>query len=91
MKKIAACVDTLCCVLPFEERYFKDRGVNGVYVGHPMFDAPAETPESDPARMEPPLPGMDGSGPRIAVFPGSRRAEISRQMPAMLEILSHGD
>jgi len=88
VKKIARCVDTLCCILPFEERYFQDRGVNGVYVGHPMFDVPVDTAESDPALAEPPLPGATDDGPKIAVFPGSRRAEIGKHMPVMLEMLS---
>jgi lipid-A-disaccharide synthase len=87
VKKIAASVDTLCCILPFEEKYFRERGVNGVYVGHPMFDVPAETAETDPARLDPPLPGKDG-GLKVAIFPGSRRAEIKGHMPAMLEVIS---
>jgi lipid-A-disaccharide synthase len=86
VKKIAAAVDTLCCVLPFEEAYFKERKVNGVYVGHPMFDEPAQSGETDPALLDPPLPS--GNGPRVAIFPGSRKAEIDKQMPPMLEILS---
>ena len=53
VKKIAQVVDTLCCVLPFEEKYFQERGVGGVYVGHPMFDLPADVPENDPARLDP--------------------------------------
>jgi len=46
VKKIKECVDTLCCVLPFEEKYFQERGVNSVYVGHPMFDTPADVPST---------------------------------------------
>jgi lipid-A-disaccharide synthase len=90
VKKIAAAVDTLCCILPFEEKYFRERNVNGVYVGHPMFDAAAESAETDPALLNPPLPGDagGGGGMRVAIFPGSRRAEIDKQMPPMLEILS---
>ncbi len=88
VKKIAAAVDTLCCILPFEEKYFKERGVRAAYVGHPMFDTPADTPETDPARLEPPLPGIDGKGYRVAIFPGSRRAEIDGQMPPMLKVLA---
>jgi len=87
VKKIAASVDTLCCILPFEEKYFRERGVNGVYVGHPMFDVPAETAQTDPARLDPPLPGKDG-GIKVAIFPGSRKAEINAHMPAMLEVIS---
>lgn len=126
IKKIRQSVDTLCCVLPFEEQYFHERGVHGVYVGHPMFDTPADTPDTDPLRLEPPLPGMKSeatplaarpstvspepvpsrsasraarlpftpppasspAAPRIAIFPGSRRAEIDAHMPPMLEIIS---
>lgn len=91
VKKIKRCVNTLCCILPFEETYFKRAGVNAIYVGHPMFDAPVDTPETDPAAVEPPLPGLktpEKSTLRIAVFPGSRKAEIAAHMPAMLDMLS---
>lgn len=90
VKKIAQVVDTLCCVLPFEEKYFQERGVGGVYVGHPMFDVPAEVPENDPARLDPPLPGRNGEpgGMKVAIFPGSRKAEIDRHMPPMLRIMA---
>ncbi|HVX85850.1 MAG TPA: lipid-A-disaccharide synthase [Phycisphaerae bacterium] len=85
VKKIAASVDALCCVLPFEEGYFRERGVHAVYVGHPMFDAAAQTAENDPERLEPALPTGE---PKVAIFPGSRRAEIGHHMPPMLAILS---
>ena len=85
VKKIAASVDTLCCVLPFEEAYFTERQVHATYVGHPMFDTPAADPATDPALLDPPLPKGE---PRIAIFPGSRRAEIANHMPPMLAVLS---
>ncbi len=117
VKKIAANVNTLCCILPFEEPYFRKRRVNAVYVGHPMFDTPADDPAFDPLAVDPPLPGLKPAGesraatgkstprlpfsrmtssgpeptydsPRVALFPGSRRAEIDAHMPAMLEIIS---
>jgi lipid-A-disaccharide synthase len=100
IKKVRARINTLCCILPFEEAYFRERGVNAVYVGHPMFDLPADTAASDPRLASPafPIPPGDapwsaeasvaGLGPRIAVFPGSRRAEVRAHMPPMLEILS---
>jgi lipid-A-disaccharide synthase len=92
VKKIRARVDTLCCVLPFEEAYFKERGVHAHYVGHPMFDMPADRPEADPRALQPALPGWADNAPKIAIFPGSRRAEINGHMPPMLDILSeiHG-
>ncbi len=82
VKKIRACVDTLCCILPFEEKYFADSGVHAVYVGHPMFDHPLE---AEAAALDPPLPA---GGPHVAIFPGSRRAEIAKHMPPMLEVLA---
>jgi lipid-A-disaccharide synthase len=85
VKKIAASVDTLCCVLPFEEKYFQERQVHAAYVGHPMFDFPANAAETDPALLDPPLPRGD---PKVAIFPGSRRAEIANHMPPMLAVLS---
>jgi lipid-A-disaccharide synthase len=117
VKKIRRVVDTLCCILPFEEAYFRERGVNAVYVGHPMFDTEVDTVETDPARLEPPLPNVSvpavrvaasvgarrgrhlpewwgtatfsgERGPKVAIFPGSRKQEIDGQMPPMLEIMS---
>jgi len=81
VKKVRERVDTLCCVLPFEEAYFRERGVNAVYVGHPMFDTPVGS-------QEPEARSQNGGGPRVAIFPGSRRAEIEGHMGPMLEILS---
>jgi len=96
IKKLRLWVDTLCCVLPFEEAYFRERNVNALYVGHPMFDVPADAEGSDPAlRGEGEGGGEAPHGnaglelaPRIAIFPGSRRAEIDAHMQPMLEILS---
>jgi lipid-A-disaccharide synthase len=79
--KIKASVDTLCCVLPFEEKYFGERGVRAIYVGHPMFDVPVGS------GGETNLPRTPGAGPNIAIFPGSRKAEIKGHMPAMLTVL----
>ncbi len=98
MGKVRSSVDTLCCILPFEESYFKKHNVNAVYVGHPMFDLPADLPENDPANIDPPLPGMAGRGstgngehldaPRVALLPGSRTGEIQNNLPPMLEMIS---
>ncbi len=78
VRKIRKCIDTLCCMFPFEEEYFRKRGVNAVYVGHPMFDMPLE--EVTP---RPPFPAGE---PRIALFPGSRKAEIRKHMGPMLSV-----
>lgn len=83
VKQIRQVVNTLCCVLPFEENYFAERGVNAVYVGHPMFDEPADVPANDPARLDPPLPD---ASPKLLLLPGSRKFEINANLPAMLAV-----
>ena len=82
IKLVRATVDTLCCVLPFEEHYFGHQGVHAVYVGHPLFDQAANRVETDPETLKPPLPK---GGLRIALLPGSRKAEIAANLPPMLE------
>ena len=57
-RQIVRDIDRLACILPFEEKYFKERGVNGVYVGHPMFDAPAQSAESGSVTNRFPTPGV---------------------------------
>ncbi|MEO0249103.1 MAG: lipid-A-disaccharide synthase [candidate division WOR-3 bacterium] len=57
----------LLCILPFEERYFRDRGVRASFVGHPLVDKlmdikPVETVGS----------------PAFAFLPGSRPHEVRR-------------
>ncbi len=76
IKQVRARVDTLCCVLPFEEEYFRNRGVNAVYVGHPIF-------ENRPA-AGPVVPHLPEGNMKIALFPGSRRSEIEANLPVML-------
>ena len=82
IKGVRATVDKLCCVLPFEQQYFGHQGVSTVYVGHPLFDQAANRPESDPETLKPPLPNAPL---RIALLPGSRKAEIAANFPPMLE------
>lgn len=82
IKTLRAAVDTLCCVLPFEQAYFGQQGVPTVYVGHPLFDLPANRPQTDPNMLKPPLPKAPV---RLALLPGSRQAEIAANFPPMLE------
>jgi len=67
-------VTKLMVLYPFEERWFKERGLDAVYVGHPLA---ARVPRGHPAPM--------GRSPRICVMPGSRKSELARLWPVMLE------
>lgn len=82
-KRIGRLVDELCCILPFEEAFLRERGVNATYVGNPVVDQlPAQ---AGTAAFRAAL-GLDVSRPVLAVLPGSRRSEIARLAPVMREI-----
>ena len=78
--KLRKYCDKLCCILPFEQRYLRDRGVRATYVGSPVF----ETLRPRPASL-PDLAKAWAAGTwQVAMLPGSRPAEIAGHMPAML-------
>lgn len=73
-KALKALVHTLACILPFEEAFFRERGVNATYVGNPTLE---QLPAVDePARFRDALGLPDA--PTLAVLPGSRRGELKR-------------
>ncbi len=82
VKKLARLTDQVACILPFEERYLCDRGVNAVFVGNPLFDALPPRPAAAPDLAEAWAHGRW----RVAMVPGSRRGEIRGHMPALLAV-----
>lgn len=78
--KLRARTDLVLCLLPFEETWFKARGVPAKFIGHPLFD---ERPDLDAlAESAEKLPQ---ARPRVALMPGSRPAEIQRNFPLLLD------
>lgn len=71
-------VRCLAVVLPFEEEYFRNLGIETVFVGHPLLDR-ASPPSITDARKSLEL---DSSGPVLGLFPGSRGSEIKVLWPA---------
>ena len=58
IRKLRRLSDLVLCVLPFEERWFRDRNVNARFVGHPLFTHPLDT--EAPAAQAADLTGDDG-------------------------------
>ena len=75
-------VDRLACILPFEEQFFRDRGVPATFVGHPLFD---ELPPRSP-RPPPPAAFTADRPPIVGLLPGSRRGEARANFPPMLAV-----
>ena len=58
VKKLRRYVDRIACILPFEEKFFQDRGVEATFVGHPLFDQlPAVQPIEPEKSFPQPTPG----------------------------------
>ncbi len=85
VRQLAAYVDELLCILPFEETWFRERGVQATYVGHPTLDRLREAPDGSALRAE---LGLAPADKLVALFPGSRHKELRRHLPLMRETLS---
>lgn len=81
VKIIRASVDKMLCILPFEKAWYKERGVDAAYVGHPLLDALEEYPFRSDFRTSNKLDERS----IIALLPGSRKQEIKIKLPIMLE------
>lgn len=72
--RIAASHDLMLCLFPFEVPIFENAGLRSRCVGHPLVDELEEKRIS--AEPDPKVVGL---------FPGSRRKEVGRLFPMMLE------
>jgi lipid-A-disaccharide synthase len=68
-------VDLVLCLLPFEKRFYDNRGVAAEFVGHPLADAIPLAVDRPRARAE---LGLPQGAQVIALLPGSRRGEVGR-------------
>lgn len=75
MRKIAASVDCMLTLFPFEQRYYAQQQVSARCVGHPMADLIADEVDRTQARRQ---IALEHHGPVIALLPGSRVGEIKR-------------
>jgi len=77
-RKIAAFLDHLLALLPFEPPYFEREGLPCTFVGHPIVEGGAAS--GDAARFRA-AHGIAPGTRLLTVLPGSRRSEISRLLP----------
>ncbi|HEX8590027.1 MAG TPA: lipid-A-disaccharide synthase [Pseudomonas sp.] len=72
--KIREGCDLMLTLLPFEARFYEEKGVPVRFVGHPLADTIALDADRPAARAELGL----GEGPVVALMPGSRGGEVGR-------------
>ncbi|MBI5282698.1 MAG: lipid-A-disaccharide synthase [Candidatus Solibacter usitatus] len=78
-------VKELHCIFPFEETFFRTRGVNAHYIGHPLAGVVRTSLDRTEFFRKHSLPE---DRPLIALCPGSRKGEIARHIPALREALA---
>ena len=83
VRQVRRDIDLLLAILPFEPAWYAARGVSHVeFVGHPLAGEVARTDNrAEFSRRH----GLDPARPVVALLPGSRRKELSRILPPMLE------
>ena len=73
--------DKVLVIFPFEEKFYREHGVDAQYVGHPLADLPvANVSRNDFARQY----SLDSDKTWIGLLPGSRKQEIERNLPEMI-------
>jgi lipid-A-disaccharide synthase len=82
VRQIRDTVDKMLVILPFEKEFYKKWNFDVEYVGHPLVE------EIDSFRASPP-PALPTSKPIVALLPGSRKQEILKKLPIMLEASRH--
>jgi lipid-A-disaccharide synthase len=74
-------VDRMAVILPFEEEFYREAGVDVTFVGHPLLD--------EVRKKYTRLEALNRFGLRddaitVGILPGSRRSEVARILPEML-------
>ncbi|MEQ1447746.1 lipid-A-disaccharide synthase [Acinetobacter schindleri] len=79
---IKASIDLVLCLFPFEKVFYQKWQVPAAFVGHPLASQlPIQNPLAE-AKQE---LGLDPAQKYIALLPGSRRGEIERLGPLVLD------
>jgi lipid-A-disaccharide synthase len=78
-------VDKALVIFPFEEKFYRDRGVDATFVGHPLADLsrPSTDREAYAASNK-----LDAAKPWITLMPGSRMKEVRMNLPTILDSAS---
>jgi len=75
-------VDKALVIFPFEEKFYRDRGVDAEFVGHPLAELPRPTISREEYAKR---YGLDLAKPWITLMPGSRVKEVRMNLPEILQ------
>ena len=79
-------VDKMLVILPFEKAFYKKWNYEVEYVGHPLVEV---IEEFENQKSKPDSYRVENQKLVIALLPGSRRQEILKKLPVMLQVANH--
>jgi lipid-A-disaccharide synthase len=79
-------VGRMMVIFPFEERFYRARGVDAEFVGHPLAELALPTVSREDYAAE---HGLDPAKQWIALLPGSRWKEVTANLTEMVAIKHH--
>ncbi len=79
-RKMAAFLDRVMTLLPFEPPYFTAEGLPADFVGHPVIESGADKGDGSGFRTR---HGISADDKLVCLLPGSRMSEISRLVPIL--------
>ena len=85
-KKMAAYIDHVLALLPFEPPYMQAEGMACDFVGHPVAEQAAVTSKQI-AQFQADF-GLDPARRSLVVLPGSRASEIKRLLPIFCKVVA---
>ncbi len=93
VKTMRQFIKRMFVIFPFEAGFFRDHDIPVTFAGHPLVEKDLHVPPKNAFFAE---HGLDLYKPLIAVLPGSRRNEIEKLTPPLLETIQllkhkHGD
>ena len=82
VKDIKKYVDEMFVILPFEKDFYAKHNFSVHYLGHPLLDAVKNASINSDSKTDNKL----NNNQIIAILPGSRKQEILRMLPTMLDV-----
>jgi len=75
-------IDLVLCLFPFEKVFYERYEVPAAFVGHPLAK---QLPLQNPIQIAKQQLGLNENQKHIALLPGSRKGEVERLLPMLLE------
>jgi lipid-A-disaccharide synthase len=83
VKKIKRLVDRMAVIMPFEKDFYRQRGMEVDFVGHPLLDEVKIKGSRTEFLVE---HGIKDTGQKIVgILPGSRKKEVAAMLPVFIE------